>query len=114
MLDATVSGLIILAVSGLSFMAYKHPGAYHRVHYWLMAIPPAVLFGCLLWNMAVSETYYALREFIQGEKALEALAARVKRQFDLDWVLAGSLAAAVYLTVLHSLPAWIARSERRD
>ena len=52
-MDTLIVSLILAAVSGLTFLAYKHPRAYERVSKFLVIVAFTIYMGIFLWDMGI-------------------------------------------------------------
>lgn len=110
-LETTLSALIVAAVSGLAFAAYKHPGAYNRYYWFLMALSVAVFIAIMTYGLGYEIASTTSRRFVSPDKSTEFEAAISRYALSFVWVLLGSIACSLYLTFLSVLP-HILRSEK--
>ncbi|SRR6266446_4505551 len=104
MLETVAAGLILAAVSGITYLAYKHPPAFRKLFYPMLGliIAPQIILGA--WALGVSHSYATIYRFIDRTKWNEADAAInsiTPREWLVSLVLFGSLA---YLAFLRALP----------
>ena len=116
MIDQLVSALLVAGVSGVTYIAYRHPTGYQKIH-------PLLHYGSLLalalfsvWNVAVDLTWAELSSFIATGKGLEALKAREVLKVPYLWLWVGCLGVNLYAQVLLNLPKILgpARGSKRD
>ncbi len=79
-METLISSLIVAALSGLTFLAYKHPEAFKPIRFILNTLCIAILVGIAIWNSALSSAYSALIPFLskevgilEAQKAIETL-----------------------------------------
>jgi TRAP-type C4-dicarboxylate transport system permease small subunit len=113
MLETVIAGLILAAVSGLTFLAYKHPKGYR----WLSDILIVVL-------VVVCALFYAYRiGFSNGYQACFKAASKVEKTYDIpissdDSVVSyfslTVIACWVFLTFLRFLLPRLTEADRKD
>lgn len=90
---AAITAIAIPILSGLTFLAYKHPHAYKK-----FALPSAwfkvgfsYLIAYLFWNMGIITAYKKLLPFIPSDKAREALSTldSLTISTELQWFVIG-------------------------
>ena len=109
MFEAIASGLIVAAVGGITFIAYKHPKAYKT-----MELPSqSFKFGVfvvvlmLVWNFGVNETHERLLSSLADGKQEAAKAAIEKLKLSyayMVWVATMFVGAWLYFVFLWWLP----------
>ena len=104
MMEALIPGLIIAAVSGVTFVAYKHPSAYQRITIPIRLILLLAFCCTAVWNFAVGETARALDGFVEVSKGLEAIEARRSLEFPFGWLFGGYIGIVLYFKFLSFLP----------
>ena len=61
MLETLTAGLLLAAISGISYLAYKHPPAFRKVYFPLVALTVLILIMLVMWNFwrldCASQTY---------------------------------------------------------
>ena len=103
-MDKLLPGLIVAAISGLTFLAYKHPQAYHKIHTWLMYTSYAFIATALIWDFSGSATIGAMLPFVGAGKIDDALKAASELRI-LNWgVWLGYSMFISYLLFLDNLP----------
>ena len=101
-MDKLVPGLFVAAISGITFIAYKHPTGYQRL-FWLLGI----IFGIasvagIIWDTSSAATAFALRPFIPPANRAAALAA-LDNPIERTWAIWSGL-TFLYLLFLLGLP----------
>jgi hypothetical protein len=103
-MDKLVAGLVVLAVSGVSILAYQHPAAYSKLSTFLVVGLACVLLGVAVWNSAVSLTYSKLVKHLpmatweEASKEIEAL------KVTIPWIVGFVLAQLYMLFLEFGLP----------
>jgi hypothetical protein len=64
--------LAVAALSGISFLAYKHPKAYAKFYLPLMILFLAIAYGDIIWDMSISDAYRMALPYIEIGKMNEA------------------------------------------
>ncbi|MCJ7778423.1 MAG: hypothetical protein MUP16_08935 [Sedimentisphaerales bacterium] len=111
MIEAIVSGLVLAVLSGLTFLAYKHPDGFRRIG--LVLAFPAVLLPLFYICMELGYIHGGIR--LLGEEAasasgdkVEVFRSSIERLNDsltcFFWAVAITLAAWVYVAFLWFMP----------
>jgi TRAP-type C4-dicarboxylate transport system permease small subunit len=109
-------GLVVAALSGVTFVAYKHPRAYAKVFLILIAVCTTIFLGEIVWGMsnvaARTAAFEAMKlsgsdELANADKIYAAVAAHSTP----DWVLGVTIAIWAYLVFLSSFPYWLLDQE---
>lgn len=103
MLQAIISGLILAAVSGLTFLAYKHPKGYGRIYPILLWVSIACCVGIVTYILGYNI----------GLSDGQAGALHQKTDIFILWPLIGFLVIQGFLFGLFLLPA-ITKTGRKD
>src|SRR2546425_3280488 len=72
MLETVAAGLLLAAVSGITILAYKHPLAYRKLYYPLIALTIMTYLLITAWSAGVSHTHARMLRFIDLSKWPEA------------------------------------------
>lgn len=97
-----ITALAVAAISGLSFIAYRHPEAYSRMFASLIYSLTILMGGWCVWCVAVSVTYSHMLPFVgEIQKASDAIEVL---QPSVVVVLPTFIAAFAYLCFLRFLP----------
>jgi hypothetical protein len=102
--------LVLACISGLAYLAVKHPAVYEKLFnklYFCSGVAGLVL-G--LWSTAVSKTLSALYPFIADGKQAAAAAAADGISVSLGWVVIWQLLSMAYLLFL----SWLANQIKND
>lgn len=117
MADPIVSGIVLAIISGLTFVAYKHPAGYRRIIS-LFAPGLCILFVMLIMtysiDIAVSIRSMAATAAETQTNIITVSGERIKSLnlvlTKLTWLLAISGAVSLYLVFLFGLPYILDRS----
>lgn len=104
MIETIISSLLVAAVTGISFVAYRHPAAFSKLFTpILMVMGTALVFG-LIWDVAVSRAFVDLSPFIVTGKLDSAQKAIETLSLPMGWLIGGFFGFYIYLVFLLSLP----------
>ena len=83
MLNTIIPSLVVLSVSGITFIAYKHPNAYQKMFKYLMIIASIVYLGFILWSVAVRYTEIAVLEIVplDSQNAIKSAVSALKFRY---------------------------------
>jgi protein-S-isoprenylcysteine O-methyltransferase Ste14 len=70
--ETVISGIVVAALSGLGFLAYKHPRAYKKLYWPLSIISLALFLGAIVWDKSNSTAHVAALPYIPREMLAEA------------------------------------------
>ena len=103
-METLVVSLALASISGVTFLAYKHPAGYLRLLEWFKIGAGIIMIAALAVSFGVSRAYFALFPFIESSKRDEARAA-IENIDPYSWrLVAGYVALTVYLGFLVFLP----------
>ena len=114
MIDTLVTSLILMSVSGLAFLAYKHPDAYDKIYKYLTVL---YLFGwaCIgTWDIAVALTSKRLNIFLQSDKIEIAKTATDNLQISVGWTFVIGISIVIYINFLAFLPYIIKHGDKKE
>ena len=100
MLEQLLTGLLLAGVSGISFIAYKHPAGYQKIDPFLRYVPYLVLICGTVWNIAVDVSWIRIHLFLAEGKDAAATAALDGLKVPFIWLLIGCLGVSFYSTFL--------------
>ena len=109
-METLVSGIALAIISGLTFLAYKHPNAYRKMHTPLVAALCLVTIGGMIWFSAVSYTFETMMEFTPLDKFEEA-SQKIDSIRPPMWGVWASLVIFFFLAFLSSLPDILGKQE---
>ena len=103
--SAAISGLIVAFITGITFLAYKHPVAFKRLYFPVFVVLLLVGVGFGAWNAAISATLAALKNFIQTEQfqAATLKAHTLDSPLWYSWAFMGMVAYLVFLLWLPNI-----------
>ncbi len=103
MISSIIAGLVVAFVSGLTFVAYKHPAGYRKLHIPLIASAWGVWIIHMIYSFGEQSGFYhaldGVREMNKG-----ALLQTPSHESDPIWWFIVPLACLGYLTFLRALP----------
>ena len=102
-METLASGIVVITLSGLTFLAYKHPDAYQKMHDPLVISVYIVTIGGALWGAGALWGYITIVGFVQTGKldeARESLNAIVPPL----WGIGVAVLVYFYLMFLSALP----------
>lgn len=100
---AVISSLIVAFITGITFLAYKHPVAFKRLYFPIFVVLLVLGVGFGSWNAAISAALTALKEFIPSDQ-FQAATLKVHGMDAPTWYLWAFMAATIYLGFLLWLP----------
>ena len=103
-MDKIVTGLVLAGISGITFVAYRHPQAYEKLWGWLALIDVLVVLGIVIWNTSSYATNSAVIKFLKSDQWKEADDAVTKVRVQGS-ILIGLVVLSFYLQLLLYLPA---------
>ena len=112
--EATVSALIVAAVTGLTFIAYKHPKAYSRCYVWLLVISTAAFCCVLTYIAGYSIACATAARFVLPDKLPEMELALGAHALAYVWIFVGYFAWMIYLVLLALLPFILGQGDPDD
>ena len=71
-LEYLIYTLLTMFLSGLAFVAYRHPSSFPRIWDILLLLVGVVFVVALIWDGAVLQTYHSLLQFIGFENREQA------------------------------------------
>lgn len=104
--ETVISGLILAAISGVTFLAYKHHSGYMKIYYFIHYGALLLMLLGFVWNAGVDITWVELSEFIVRDNTIDAIQARDDIKISYIWLVAGGLGVVLYAFFLGHLP-WI-------
>jgi hypothetical protein len=106
--ETVISGIVVAAVSGLGFLAYKHSRAYKKLYWPLSIISLALFLGAIVWDKSNSTAHVTALPYIPREMLAEADKAITDKTFfggPKHPVYIGiGMCLIFYLTFLYYLP----------
>lgn len=103
-MDKLIPGLVLAALSGLTFVAYKHPASYVYFQIPLMAVITLVYLGVLAWEQGINSAHGRLMRILKLEDWKESNEAIEKLKILNGSVILSYFGIMVYLLFLGYLP----------
>lgn len=112
-MEALVVGLVLAFVSGLAYIAYRHPSGYAKIWPWVWVVLTVGYIAALTWSFAVRATKNALMQFIESPREDKALVAVNGLELPDLWILGIYLASFFYLFFLAHLPHILGSNDKK-
>jgi hypothetical protein len=98
-------GIALAALSGITFLAYKHPKAYGQLFVALILTLVGIEIGTLAWDSSISKAHKIALSYIVPEKLDEASKAITDEEIlsSAPYVYYGIVALAAYFVFLRYL-----------
>ena len=106
--------LIIAALTGISFIAYKHPKAYEKLYPKILVVGGATFLALFAWHISRLETYGDLLPFLETGRSDEIKAVIDSKAFLHWWVIVSFLVCYFYLMFLAVLPGLLEQDDKRE
>jgi len=103
-MEQLIIGAILTAITGLAFIAYRHPDSFQVVWVVLSLVGGVVFIAITVWNISSYTTFEAISEYMNTSSRVKAQEAVEKIRVGY-WIALGSyIAFMVYLGILLGLP----------
>lgn len=89
-----------MSVSGITFIAYKHPEAYNKIAIYLFVLHMFIIICIGVWNVAVAMTIIKLHDFLQADKINAANTAAENLLLNMVWTVIINISIITYLFLL--------------
>ena len=106
-MDKLLPGLALAAISGLTFLAYRHPAAFATLYLYLIGVIIIIDAGFGIWDAAIRIEHVKLIPFIKAGESQNADTA-ISSLVPKWWVHAIFLFLVIYITFLFLLPKLLA------
>jgi hypothetical protein len=103
-LDKLIPGLVLAILSGVTFVAYRHPAAYIYFHAALVGALVLGIMAVSVWEFGTTVAYSRLIEFIKPESRSDAHKKIEKLRLIKGWTWAAFFGLILYLQFLSYLP----------
>jgi hypothetical protein len=110
-METLLSGLILAAVSGLTFLAYQHPNGYARLQWPLRICMFLLLAVGGAWDTAAERTMSLLAPMLAPGQFGPARAALSEVKILAGWTFTGIAALYLYSEILGFLPQILGREK---
>ena len=114
MAETLIVGLILALVSGITFIAYKHPKGYEKIHNHILLLTGLAFVGLQAWDWGVTITAIRLDDLIMDSKGLEALGIRRDLEIPYMWIWLACGGVYVYSFILLFLPQILGLDKKGD
>jgi TRAP-type C4-dicarboxylate transport system permease small subunit len=114
MLETITAGLLLAAVSGVGYLAYKHPAAYRKI-YWPLTTLALIIFTIIgSWMIGLQQGYTQVIPLIEPSK-LPQVQEAITRGMDRWWIVtAAYFGATLYLLLLSYLPTLLEQEKKEN
>ncbi|WP_281239936.1 hypothetical protein [Flavobacterium praedii] len=100
MIEALVSGLILMIVSGVAFIAYNHPDFYERKINAVLFFVFSVFICLVIYNSTLEKSFSLIEKYIPKEKRSIAYNLLLESKISDKYVYGGYLVITLYLCFL--------------
>jgi hypothetical protein len=104
MMDKLLPGLVLAALSGLTFVAYRHPSAFHYFSIPLVILLPAISILATAWDTGADHAYSKIMKFIKPDDWKAADQAVDKMKLMSAWNHFYVFVLLLYVILLTYLP----------
>lgn len=109
--EKVLASIVLAALGGLTFLAYKHPEAYEKLFWPLVILLNAALFGAIVWDAGLGAGYRIVREYV-NQGSLNEASQMIEANKVLGWrVFVWFIGIALYLVFLSVLPLLIEKKK---
>lgn len=115
MVETIASGLIITSITGITFVAYKHPDAYKKINNILFLVNSGIAILVALWNtIVIFLTYQIISEFKDFE--ITEIIKQKGESFLISFLKAYIIIVGVYgyLLLLSLFPLLFGSNEKKN
>ncbi len=114
-METLISSLIVAALTGLAFLAYKHPDAFKPIYGLLNGLGAAVIVGLTIWNTALSQGFTKIIPYLmKDEGAWESAHAAVNSlEVPFGITILVYISVAVFLGFLSILPKLLEKETKK-
>jgi len=113
-MDSLIYSLITSATTGLTFIAYKHPNVYARIHPYLNALLFAAICATGAWNLALAKINGKISGLVPADKLPMFQEAIDSLSIPFIFQMVVPLAISIYLVFLMILPILIHENESTE
>lgn len=113
MIATIVTSLAVAFITGVTFLAYKHPKAFKRLYWPLCFLITCAFLATSVWNSAISAVLSTLKDFIPASHLQTAM--QKAHELDLPaWYLLVFFASIIYIVFLLWLPNLLAEDSDKE
>jgi len=109
-----IFGLLLAGVSGVTVVAFKHPGGFARLFPYLLGIATTAVFGLTIWHIAVEMSWRSVDKYIVQDSLSDAIAAKERLGIPYTWVVFWYLGVVAFLYVNLKLPPFLQVADSND
>ena len=109
-----IFGLLLAGISGVTVVAFKHPGGFARLFPYLLGIATGAFLGLTIWHIAVEMFWTSLETYVIQEALSDAIAAKERLGVPYTSVLLWYLGVAAFLYGNLKLPAFLQVADSDD
>jgi len=109
-----IFGLLLAGVSGVTVVAFKHPGGFARLFPYLLGIATTAFCGITIWHIAVEMTWRSLGAYIVQESMSDAQATKGRLILPYSWIVLWYLGVVAFLYVNLKLPPFLQTADAND
>lgn len=115
MIETIISGILLASISGVTFLAYKHPKGYSRLYWFLMPVTTIAFAWVFSHDRGLFDAKEVLVQFIPQPIDWQCVNdALDKKVLTGSWTMPAQIAIWVYLTLLLFLHRVISDKARRS
>lgn len=100
-------GLLLAGVSGVTAVAFKHPGGYARLFPYLFGIATIAFCGITIWHIAIELSWRSVDEYIVQQQLPYAKATQGRLTVNYTWALFWYLGVVAFFYVNLKLPPFL-------
>ena len=109
-----IFGLLLAGVSGVTIVAFKHPGGFARLFPYLLGIATIVFCGITIWHIAVEMSWRSLDSYIDQKALSDAIATKGRLSPPYTWVVFWYLGVVAFLYLNLKLPPFLQVADSND
>lgn len=95
-MEQLVVGLILTMLTGLTYLAYKHPNAYQKLFSWIFISLLLIVIALHVWNVAIGKSFVSIISYIESTQ-LEAASSVNEKMFVPSMYIWGLVLLQFYL-----------------
>jgi hypothetical protein len=104
LLEQLLTSLLVAGVTGISFIAYKHPAGYQKIDPILRYGSLIVLVCGVIWNAALDVSWIHIHSLLAEGKGTAATVALNELKVPYLWLFIGCIGVNSYSIFLYYLP----------
>lgn len=107
-------GLLLACVSGVTVVAFKHPGGFSRLFPYLIGLATTVFVGITIWHVAVELSWKSLEIYVDQESLSDARTTKGRLGVPYPWAAFWYLGVVAFLWVNLKLPPFLQIADAND